>query len=141
MSEHRRTGNFMIWLSLLLLGFPVSNDWPSAAHAEETTPTATKKSGSIEITEDRAGERKIAPDKFAEVDQLTSLTVITLAVFILGAVALLALIVVGARRIRRLTRSTALKTKYDELEQLRAKYRREMEGLETPPPPNREARR
>lgn len=141
MSKNRRTIHLVIWLSLLLLGCSVSNGFHSSAHAEETTPTETKPSESIEISEDMASERKIAPDKFAEVDQLTTLTVITLAVFILGAVALLALILVGARRIRRLTRSTALKTKYDELEQLRAKYRREMEGLETPPPPNREARR
>lgn len=141
MSKHRRTVNFVIWLSLLLLGFPAGTDLPSSAYAEETAPTVTKKSEPIEISEDRSSERKIAPDKFAEVDQLTSLTIVTLAVFILGAVALLALIVIGARRIRRLTRSTALKTKYDELEQLRAKYRREMEGLETPPPSNREARR
>lgn len=141
MSTHQRTIHLVTWLSLLLLGSSVSNGFLSSAHAEETTSSVSKPSESIEITEDRASDRKIAPDKFADVDQLTNLTVVTLAVFILGAVALLALILVGARRMRRLTRSTALKTKYAELEDLRAKYRREMEGLETPPPPSREARR
>ena len=141
MPEHRRTNCLAIWLSLLLLGLPVSNDSVPSARADDAIPTASENSPSTEATDDKAGGKKIAPDKFSEVDKLTNLTIFTLAVCVLGVVALMALIVVGARRMRRMTRSPLLKSKYDELELLREKYRREVEGLDTPPPANREKRR
>jgi hypothetical protein len=90
---------------------------------------------------DKPDVKKIAPDRFQEVDDAARLLVWLVSACGVGAIVLLALIVMGARRLRRLTRSTALKSKYDELESLRARYRQEMEGVGTPPPPNREARR
>ena len=123
-------------------------DWLSAecpcqqVRADEVTPVAPAKSHpDADVSDDKAAGRKIEPDRFHEVDDAARLLVWMGIASGLGAVVLLTLILVGARRLRRLTRSTALKSKYAELEDLRAKYRREMEGLETPPPSNREARR
>ena len=110
--------------------------------ADEVTPVASAKSRpDSDVSDDKAAGKKIEPDRFHEVDDAARLLVWMGIASGLGAVVLLTLILVGARRLRRLTRSTALKSKYAELEDLRAKYRREMEGLETPPPSNREARR
>ena len=110
--------------------------------ADEVTPVAPAKSRpDSEVPDDKVAGKKIEPDRFHEVDDAARLLVWMGIASGLGAVVLLTLILFGARRLRRLTRSTALKSKYAELEDLRAKYRREMEGLETPPPSNREARR
>ena len=135
MLQPRRILCIAVWLSLFLFGFETA----PLARADDATSTAAEKSSVTD--DDKAGGQKIAPDKFSEVDKLTSLTVVTLLVCVVGVVALLALIVVGARRIRRMTRSPLLKSKYDELELLREKYRREVEGLDTPPPKSRENRR
>ena len=141
MPEHRRILCFVIWLSLLLLALPVGNEVGSRACADEAIQLASENSPSPAVADDKAGGQRIAPDKFSEVDKLTNLTIFTMAVCVLGVVALLALIVVGARRMRRMTRSPLLKSKYDELELLREKYRREVEGVDTPPPASREKRR
>ena len=142
MPEHRQTiSRLVIWLSLLLLGMFVGTDAVPSARADDVIQTASETSPSTETTDDKASGNKIAPDKFSEVDKLTNLTVFTLLVCVLGVVALMALIVVGARRLRTMTRSPLLKSKYDELELLREKYRREVEGLDTPPPASREKRR
>lgn len=141
MSEHRRTHCLAILAGLLLLGWPVSNEVISSARADDGVQTASEETPPPEVTEEKPSGKKIAPDKFSEVDKLTNLTIFTMVVCVLGVVALLALIVVGARRMRRMTRSPLLKSKYDELELLREKYRREVEGLDTPPPANREKRR
>ncbi len=141
MPESRRANWLAIWLSLCLLALPVGIDRASSSKADDAKPIASEKSQSAAEADDKASGRKITPDQFPEVDNLTRLTIQTLVVCVLGVVALLALIVVGARRIRRMTRSPLLKSKYDELELLREKYRREVEGLDTPPPPSREKRR
>lgn len=141
MPESRRANWLAIWLSLWLLALPVGIDRASSSKADDAKPIASEKSQSAAEADDKASGRKITPDQFPEVDNLTRLTIQTLVVCVLGVVALLALIVVGARRIRRMTRSPLLKSKYDELELLREKYRREVEGLDTPPPPSREKRR
>ena len=146
MTEHRRTICLAIWLSWLLLGLAVSNDLVADEVERGTsvlrdTPLASDQSPPLETTDDKARGKRITPDKFSEVDKLTNLTIFTIVVCVLGVVALLALIVVGARRMRRMTRSPLLKSKYDELELLREKYRREVEGLDTPPPASREKRR
>ncbi len=135
MLQLRRILCIVIWLSLFLFGFEMA----PRLRADDATSNASEKSSVTD--DDKAAGPKIAPDKFSDVDKLTSLTVVTLLVCVVGVVALLALIVVGARRIRRMTRSPLLKSKYDELELLREKYRREVEGLETPPPKSRENRR
>lgn len=140
MSEHRRTFCRRIGLSLLLLGFWSGHDLIPLGRADEQAQATAEKSDPP-AADDRASGQRIAPDKFSEVDKLTNLTILTLVVCILGVLALLALIVIGARRLRTMTRSPLLKSKYDELELLREKYRREVEGLDTPPPPSREARR
>jgi hypothetical protein len=145
MPKSRRANWLAIWLSLWLLALPVGIGGVSPAHADGAEQITSEKSHAAADADDKADDKalgkKIAPDKFSEVDKLTNLTIFTLAVCVLGVVALLALIVVGARRIRRMTRSPLLKSKYDELELLREKYRREVEGLDTPPPPSREKRR
>ena len=130
-----------IWLSVWLLALSVGVQTSFSAQADQANPTASEKSPSATDADDKPGGTKITPDKFPEVDNLTRLTIQTLVVCVLGVIGLLALIVVGARRIRRMTRSPLLKSKYDELELLREKYRREVEGLDTPPPPSRESRR
>ena len=107
--------------------------------AEEVT--TAKSHPDSDGADDKAAGKRIEPGRFHEVDDAARLLVWMGIASGLGAVVLLTLILVGARRLRRLTRSTALKSKYAELEDLRAKYRREMEGLETPPPSNRGARR
>ena len=89
--------------------------------------------------DDKVAGKKITPDRFHEVDDAARVMVMLIIACGFGAVVLLSMIVLGARRMRRLTRSPSLKSKYDELEYLRAKYRREVEGA-APPPPNREAR-
>ncbi len=83
---------------------------------------------------------KVAPDKFREVDDAASLMVWLVVVSGLGGLAILVFITVGARRIRRLTRSRSLQTQYDELEYLRIKHRREIEQLSGSRPPKREPR-
>ena len=139
MPEIRRTFCGVIWLSLCLLGWFDGIDTAHSVRADEVSSAASEKTSPVD--DDKVAAPKIAPDKFSEVDKLTTLTIFTMAVCVLGVVALLALIVVGARRIRRMTRSPLLKSKYDELELLREKYRREVEGLDTPPPQSREGRR
>lgn len=126
----------IVWLSVIGLSTPLT----SMVRAEEPSTTSAENSASAS-SDDKPNVQKIAPDKFSDVDKLTNLTIFTMAIFVLGVVALLALIVVGARRLRTMTRSPLLKSKYDELELLREKYRREVEGLDTPPPPSRESRR
>lgn len=140
MSEHRRILGVAIWLSLWLIGCGSGCGLVALVYADDAIPPASETSLPTGDDE-KAGGQKIAPDKFSEVDKLTNLTIFTLAVCIVGVVGLLALIVVGARRLRSMTRSPLLKSKYDELELLREKYRREVEGIDTPPPPNRESRR
>lgn len=103
--------------------------------------TETNQSAAATPSDDKTAGKKIDPGQFHELDDAVRLTVWLAIACSLGAACVMTLIVVGARRLRRLTRSTALKSKYDELELLRAQYRREMEGTETPPPQNREARR
>lgn len=141
MPEHRRTLRLAILVGLLFLGWSVDNEVISSARADDAVQTASEDSPPPAVADDKAVGKKIAPDKFSEVDKLTNLTIFTMVVCVLGVVALLALIVVGARRMRRMTRSPLLKSKYDELELLREKYRREVDGLDTPPPANREKRR
>ncbi len=146
MLEHRRTRCFAILVSLLLLGLSISNgqvvdEGERGTSVPRDTQLTSENSSPTAITDDKAGGKRIAPDKFSEVDKLTNLTIFTMVVCVLGVVALLAVIVVGARRMRRMTRSPLLKSKYDELELLREKYRREVEGIDTPPPASREKRR
>lgn len=70
---------------------------------------------------------KLTPERFREVDQAASLMIWLVFSCGLGGVVMLLFIIFGARRIRRMTRSQVLKSKYDELEYLRLKHRREVE--------------
>ncbi|MFM9963179.1 MAG: hypothetical protein ACKV2Q_18380 [Planctomycetaceae bacterium] len=133
--DRRRILGLALCLCVWAFAGPSAEGLCQRVHADEVTPAAPGKA------DDKAIGKKIEPDRFPEVDNAARLLVWLGVAAGLGAVVVLTLIVVGARRLRRLTRSSALKTKYDELESLRAKYRQEMEGLETPPPSNREARR
>lgn len=142
MLENRRFASGAIWLGLWLAVVVGNCGQFAVAQSDDVVQTANEQSQPEANDEEVArAKRNFAPDQFSEVDKLTNLTVLALVVFILGVVALLALIVLGARRMRRMTRSPLLKSKYDELELLREKYRREVDGLETPPPPSRENRR
>lgn len=138
-----RTLGLALCLCVLAFGWMSAESQCQRVRADEVTPdtSAAKPRPDSDGADDKAANRKIEPDRFHEVDDAARLLVWMGIASGLGAVVLLTLILVGARRLRRLTRSTALKSKYAELEDLRAKYRREMEGLETPPPPSREARR
>jgi hypothetical protein len=134
-----RTLGLTLWLCALgMAGTTLSGQ----SLADETTSAGSARSQpETDVPDDKAPGKRIEPGRFQEVDDAARLLVWLGIASGLGAVVLLTLILFGARRLRRLTRSTVLKSKYAELEDLRAKYRREMEGLETPPPPNREARR
>ncbi len=136
-----RTAGLTLCLCVLAFGGPGEMGLCSRARADEVAPESSEKNRSVAASDDKVAGKKIGPDRFHEVDDAARLLVWLGIASGLGSVVLLVLIVVGARRLRRLTRSTTLKSKYDELELLRAQYRREMEGLETPPPSNREARR
>ncbi|HLQ46865.1 MAG TPA: hypothetical protein VK137_19120, partial [Planctomycetaceae bacterium] len=83
---------------------------------------------------------KIAPEKFPVVDDAARLLIWLVVSCGLGGLLLLMVIVLGAKRMRRLTRSQMLKSKYDELEFLRLKHRREVEGLAQREPPKTEIR-
>lgn len=137
-----RTLGLALCLCVLAIGWLSAEGLCQRVRADSETPvTPTKSHTDSDVSDDKAAGKKIEPNRFHEVDDAARLLVWMGIASGLGAVVLLTLILVGARRLRRLTRSTALKSKYAELEDLRAKYRREMEGLETPPPSNREARR
>ncbi len=73
----------------------------------------------------------LPPERFREVDQAASLMIWLVFSCGLGGVVMLLFIIFGARRIRRLTRSQVLKSKYDELEYLRLKPRREVEDSQS----------
>ena len=82
----------------------------------------------------------IAPEKFRDVDDAAKLLIWLVVSCGLGLLVLLCVIVLGAKRMRRLTSSQVLKSKYDELEFLRLKHRREADGLSSPEPPKTEIR-
>lgn len=134
--ERQRDFGLMLWLFALAISWQGPD---SSARAQEAVSVRSLPDEAV--PDEKAPVKKIEPDRFHEVDEAARILVWLVAVCGVGAVVLLSLIVVGARRLRKLTRSTALKSKYDELEALRARYRQEVEGLDTPPPPNREARR
>ena len=81
----------------------------------------------------RPAAPKIGPERFREVDTAANLMVWLMSACGLGGFLIFLLIIVGARRMRRMTRTQVLKSKYDELEMLREKHQREiaqLEGLE-----------
>lgn len=82
----------------------------------------------------------ISPEKFRDVDDAAKLLIWLVVSCGLGLLVLLSVIVLGAKRMRRLTQSQVLKSKYDELEFLRLKHRRESDGLPAPGPPKTEIR-
>ena len=83
---------------------------------------------------------KIAPENFHRVDDAAKFLIWLVVTCGLGGLLLLMVIVLGAKRMRRLTRSQMLKSKYDELEFLRLKHRRESDGLAERDPPKTEIR-
>ena len=130
---------FVACVSTLTFGLLGEGCVSGFARADESVPAAAAQAPSDDVVDEKRG-KKITPDQFHVVDDTVKLTVLLVVVSCLGAIVILTLIVMGARRMRRLTRSPLLKSKYDELELLREKYRREVEGLDTPPPPSREKR-
>lgn len=140
-SNRRRRLGITLCLCVLVIGGQNAAELGQRACADEVIFETSDKAPTASVSDDKTPGGKIEPGRFHEVDDAARLLVWLGIASGLGSVVLLTLIVVGARRLRRLTRSTALKSKYDELELLRAQYRREMEGLETPPPSKREARR
>jgi len=82
----------------------------------------------------------LAPEKYRDVDDAAKLLIWLVVSCGLGLLVLLCVIVLGAKRMRRLTQSKSLKSKYDELEFLRLKHRREADGLPAPVEPKTEIR-
>jgi Flp pilus assembly protein TadB len=80
----------------------------------------------------------LSPEKFRDVDDAAKLLIWLVVSCGLGLFVLLCVIVLGAKRMRRLTQSKSLKSKYDELEFLRLKHRRETDGLPAPDEPKTE---
>ncbi len=116
----------------------------SKASAENASLPAETKTNSEETTSLPAtsprkspAAPKIGSERFREVDTAANLMVWLMTACGLGGFLIFLLIIVGARRMRRMTRTQVLKSKYDELEMLREKHRREiaqLEGLEPPRP-------
>ncbi len=137
--NHQRWLFCVTCVSSLMSGLVVEDRFGGPVRAGEAVPT--KAAVPVDNATDEKGGKKITPDQFHVVDDTVKWTILLVVVSGLGTVVVLSLIIVGARRMRRLTRSGLLKSKYDELELLREKYRREVEGLDTPLPPSREKRR
>ena len=135
--NHQRWLFCVTCVSALMIGLVDEDRFGGFVRADEAVPTKVAEMPLENASEEKGG-KKITPDQFHVVDDTVKWTIFLVAVSGLGTVVVLTLIIVGARRMRRLTRSGLLKSKYDELELLREKYRREVEGLDTPPPPSRE---
>ncbi len=86
----------------------------------------------------RPAAQEIGPERFREVDTAANLMVWLMSACGVGGFLIFLLIIVGARRMRRMTRTQVLKSKYDELEMLREKHRREIAQLEGLEPPRRD---
>lgn len=142
-------------LALVMLGIgtrPARADEPkpphSAAGVESDSKELTTTQADTEPTKrDSESSRKIvapapslAPEKFRDVDDAAKLLIWLVVSCGLGMLVLLCVIVLGAKRMRRLTQSKSLKSKYDELEFLRLKHRREVDGLPSPKEPKTEIR-
>lgn len=138
--NHQRCFFCAICFSALWIGPVFENRFNGLVRADETDPTKAAET-QLDPASDEKVTKKITPDKFYVVDDTVKWTILLVVVSGLGTVLVLTVIIVGARRMRRLTRSGLLKSKYDELELLRETYRREVEGLDTPAQPNREKRR
>ena len=138
--NHHRAFFFVTCVSTLTFGWLGDDRCSGFVLADEAVQSEPAQAPPDAAAEDKGG-RKIPPEQFHVVDDTVKLTVLLVVVSSLGTIVILTLIVMGARRMRRLTRSPLLKSKYDELELLREKYRREVEGLDTPPSPSRETRR
>ena len=111
-----------------------------ASDAEETNSVAPQSIPPVGEAAKKPAAPKIAPEKFRDVDDAARLLIWLVVSCGLGGLLLLMVIVLGAKRMRRLTRSQMLKSKYDELEFLRLKHRREAEGLAEREPPKTEIR-
>ena len=138
--NHQRCLFCVTCASALTIGLFGEDRFSGIGRADEAVQSKSAKTP-LDAAADEKGGKKITPDQFHVVDDTVKWTILLVVVSGLGTVVVLTLIFVGARRMRRLTRSGLLKSKYEELELLREKYRREVEGLDTPPPPSREKRR
>ena len=107
---------------------PVETKTNSEDHTSPPTSSSRK----------RPAAQKIGPERFREVDTAANLMVWLMLACGVGGFLIFLLIIVGARRMRRMTRTQVLKSKYDELEMLREKHRREIAQLEGLEPPRRD---
>lgn len=108
----------------------------SVVDAATNSGNSTEQNGAVPKDE----TPKLAPDRYREVDEAATVMIWLVTASGLGGLVMLMFIVVGARRMRRLTRSRSLQTQYDELEYLRVKHRREIEQLANLDSPKREPR-
>ena len=119
-----------------------ANSQPAeTADVNATSPNTTPLPSDPEpVKKTAAPVAPISPEKFRDVDDAAKLLIWLVVSCGLGLLVLLCVIVLGAKRMRRLTRSQMLKSKYDELEFLRLKHRREADGLTAPESPKTEIR-
>ena len=111
-----------------------ANSPPAAVTPTSATPDKNNESPK------KPAAPNLPPEKYRDVDDAAKLMVWLVVSCGLGGLLLLGVIVLGAKRMRRLTRSQMLKSKYDELEFLRLKHRREADGFAAPEPPKTEIR-
>ena len=120
---------------------------PTDSQSADTPDAKASDAGSTERTAEPEPIKKptatvvpLAPEKYRDVDDAAKLLIWLVVSCGLGLLVLLCVIVLGAKRMRRLTQSKSLKSKYDELEFLRLKHRREADGLPAPDEPKTEIR-
>ncbi len=120
---------------------------PTDSQSADTPDAKASDAGSAERTAEHEPVKKttasvvpLAPEKYRDVDDAAKLLIWLVVSCGLGLLVLLCVIVLGAKRMRRLTQSKSLKSKYDELEFLRLKHRREADGLPAPDEPKTEIR-
>ncbi len=144
----RKTLFTTIALSLVLAALPIrltcadepTTEQSAAEVKAASTESSTPPTDPAPVKKTAAPVPPLAPEKFRDVDDAAKLLIWLVVSCGLGLLVLLCVIVLGAKRMRRLTQSKSLKSKYDELEFLRLKHRREADGFPAPDEPKTEIR-
>ncbi len=125
-----------VFVVTVIANLAVADTEPTSSQPPEVSQSADEMES--EATARKRNAPKLTPDSYQKVDEAAAFLVWLVVACGLGGVVLLLTVVLGARRVRRLTRTQVLKSKYDELEYLRLRHRHEVEGLAPPKPPKTE---
>ena len=136
MGDRRLSLIWFVFLATVIANVAVADTKPTNSQTPEVSRSADETES--EATSRKKTAPKLAPESYQKVDEAAAFLVWLVVACGLGGVVLLLTVVLGARRVRRLTRTQVLKSKYDELEYLRLRHRHEVEGLAPPKPPKTE---